>query len=81
MDIIVEHPKFGFGEILEIGYDTGKPLVSVLWDNGQKGCCWVEELEFIERENKMIRIKEQLLSDVNRVFRLEAIFDLGMIFT
>ena len=47
MDIIVEHPKFGFGEILEIGYDTGKPLVSVLWDNGQKGCCWVEELEFI----------------------------------
>lgn len=46
-DVIVEHPKFGIGTILEINYDTGEPLVSVLWDNSQRGCYWVEELEFL----------------------------------
>ena len=49
IDIVVEHPEFGIGEISEVSYDTGEPLVSVQWDSGQKGCCWVEELEFFER--------------------------------
>jgi len=45
-DVIVEHPKFGTGEITEVSYDTGDPLVSVQWDDGRRGCYWVEELEF-----------------------------------
>ena len=48
VDVIVEHPNFGRGEITEISYDTGEPLVSVSWYNGNRGCYWVEELEFLE---------------------------------
>lgn len=50
-DVTVEHPSFGTGEILEISYDTGDPLVSVRWDDGHKGCYWVEELEFLASNN------------------------------
>lgn len=46
IEIVVEHPKFGIGEILEISYDTGEPLVSVQWDD-RYGCYWVEKLEFV----------------------------------
>ena len=46
-DVIVEHPNFGIGKILEISYDTGDPLISVQWNSGQRGCYWVEELEFL----------------------------------
>ncbi|RLC88979.1 MAG: hypothetical protein DRJ03_00015 [Chloroflexi bacterium] len=46
-DVIVEHPTFGTGEITEVSYDMGDPLVSVQWDDGRRGCYWVEELEFL----------------------------------
>lgn len=46
-DVVVEHPSFGRGKITEISYDTGSPLVSVLWDSDKCGCYWVDELEFL----------------------------------
>lgn len=46
-NVIVEHPEFGIGTILEISYDTGDPLISVQWDDGRRGCYWVDELEFL----------------------------------
>lgn len=46
-DVIVEHPIFGRGEIVEIDYDTGKPLVLVRWYNDNSGYYLVEELDFL----------------------------------
>lgn len=47
IDVVVEHPELGIGKILEISYDTKDPLVSVEWDSGQRGCYWIEEVEFL----------------------------------
>lgn len=51
INIEVEHPSFGKGEILVVEYDTGDPLVSVQWDNGKHGCYWVDELDFLRRSD------------------------------
>lgn len=55
MEVIVEHPEFGKGEILEINYETGDPLISVEWDSGKRGCYWVEELEFLRKDAKVFQ--------------------------
>ncbi len=47
MEVVVEHPRFGRGKITEINYETDDPLVSVKWNSGQRGCYWVEELDFL----------------------------------
>lgn len=47
MEVIVEHPKFGKGEILDITFETEEALISVRWDKGNRGCYWAEELEFL----------------------------------
>ena len=47
MDVIVEHPEFGTGEILEINVNTESPIVSVLWDSGYSNYCPASELEFL----------------------------------
>lgn len=49
-DILVEHidhEEWGMGEIKEVDYDTGDPLVVVEWQNGRHSSHWVEELEFL----------------------------------
>jgi hypothetical protein len=46
-DVRVEHPDFGEGDIIRVGYDTGDPIVSVKWDNGKYGYYSVDELEFL----------------------------------
>lgn len=49
-DVCVEHTshkELGLGEIKDINYDTGNPLVLVEWPNGLRGSYWVEELEFL----------------------------------
>lgn len=45
--VVVEHPQLGIGEIIEISFDTGDPLVSVLFGNGRRDCYWTEEIEFL----------------------------------
>lgn len=47
IDVIVEHPDFGTGKIIEVTYDTKDPLVEVQWDDGRRGCYWADELEFL----------------------------------
>lgn len=60
--IIVKHKHLGTGEILEITYHKGYPLVSTQWDNGRRSCCGVDDLEFLvtNRTNNEVRrtIKE-----------------------
>lgn len=47
VDVIVEHPTLGFGEILEIHLDTVNPIISVLWDDGSVKDYPADELEFL----------------------------------
>ena len=47
MDIVVEHPDFGRGEIDEVDLETGDQLISVRWENGQIGTYKADELDFI----------------------------------
>lgn len=49
-NVCVEHidnKEWGFGEIIEVDYDTGDPLVLVVWPDGRRRSYWVEELEFL----------------------------------
>lgn len=43
----VSHEEWGLGEIEDVSYDTGDPLVLVEWPDGSSGSYWVEELEFL----------------------------------
>lgn len=45
--MMVEHPEFGIGQIVEIDCDTGDPSISVRWNDGQRGCYLATELEFL----------------------------------
>ncbi len=47
LDVVVEHPTFGLGEILEIHLDTESPIVSALWEDGDVRDCPADELEFL----------------------------------
>lgn len=53
--IIVEHKHLGTGEILQVTYDTGNPIVSIQWDNGHRSQCGVDELEFLVRRVKVVK--------------------------
>ncbi len=56
-DVVVEHPRFGTGEILEINYDamiiamTGNPLIFVRWENDEYGYYGTDELEFVMKNH------------------------------
>lgn len=43
----VEHSQFGLGQIVEIDLESEDALISVQWDNGDRGCYWPDELEFL----------------------------------
>lgn len=47
LDVIVEHPILGVGEILEIHLSTESPIVSVLWGDGSVSDYPADELEFL----------------------------------
>jgi len=47
LDVVVEHPTHGVGDILEIHLDTDSPIVSVLWGDGGIGDYPADELEFL----------------------------------
>lgn len=47
VDVVVEHPTLGLGEILEINLDTESPIISVLWNDGCVKDCPADELEFL----------------------------------
>ena len=50
IDIIVEHPNFGIGEITEINFDPN-PIISVLWNDDRRGYYFANELEFLVISN------------------------------
>lgn len=45
-NVLVEHPNFGVGEIEEIHFDDGGPIIHVNWRNGQESAHGEDELEF-----------------------------------
>lgn len=47
LDVVVEHPTLGLGEILEIHIDTESLIISVLWDDGGVKDFPADELEFL----------------------------------
>jgi len=47
LDVVVEHPTLGLGEILEIHLDTESPIISVLWGDGGVSDYPADELEFL----------------------------------
>ncbi len=51
IDVVVEHPKFGIGEIKEINFNPN-PIISVLWRNGKRSLHPAEELEFLRVNNE-----------------------------
>lgn len=52
IDVVVEHPTLGLGEILEIHLDTESPIISVLWKNGDISDCTADKLEFFEQTTR-----------------------------
>ena len=47
LDVVVEHPTLGVGDILEIHLDMESPIVSVIWGDGNVSDYPVDELEFL----------------------------------
>lgn len=47
IDVVVQHPTLGLGEILEIHLNTENPIVSVMWGDGDVGDYSADDLEFL----------------------------------
>jgi hypothetical protein len=54
INVTVEHPDHGNGQILHVCYETGDPVVSVRWTDGSLGDFPVDSLEFIVQKTKTI---------------------------
>ncbi len=46
--VVVEHPHFGIGKIVEIELEN-PALISVEWENGEIGSHRADELEFMQK--------------------------------